>query len=95
MFEIPIAMLGLARLGVVQAATYARQWRLAVVIIAVVAALLPGGDPMSMILLMVPQIGLYILGIWLAKRFGQPAPWTRAAWADGASSEATDPPPGA
>lgn len=84
MFEIPIAMMGLARLGVVQAATYVRQWRLAVVIIAVVAALLPGGDPMSMILLMVPQVGLYILGIWLAKRFGQPAPWTRAAWADGA-----------
>lgn len=92
MFEIPIAMMGLARLGVVQAGTYARQWRLAIVIIAVVAALLPGGDPMSMILLMVPQIGLYIVGIWLAKRFGQPAPWTRKAWMQEGTTDPGDPP---
>lgn len=80
MFEIPIAMMGLARLGIVSASAYVSQWRYAIVIIAVLAALLPGGDPFSMILLMIPQIGLYALGILLAKRFGNPAPWAREAW---------------
>ena len=83
MFEVPIAMLALARLGVVSADLYRRQWRLAIVVIAVIAALLPGGDPTSMILLMIPQIILYTLGIWLAKVFGQPAPWRRDLWTDG------------
>ena len=92
MFEIPVAMMGLARLGVVQATTYVRQWRVAVVLIAVLAALLPGGDPMSMILLMVPQLALYMLGIWLAKRFGQPAPWARDAWTEAGSGDAAEPP---
>lgn len=91
MFEVPMAMLAFARLGVVSAATYRRQWRLAIVVIAVVAAILPGADPFSMLLLMVPQIGLYVLGIWLAKAFGQPAPWTRDLWTD--DTEPPDPAP--
>ncbi len=80
MFELPIAMLAFARMGVVTAAAYRRQWRLAIVTIAVVAAVMPGGDPLSMLLLMIPQLGLYVLGIWLATAFGQPAPWTRDLW---------------
>jgi sec-independent protein translocase protein TatC len=83
MFEAPIAMLAFARLGLVTAATYRKQWRLAIVVIAVIAAILPGADPLSMLLLMVPQIFLYLLGIWLAKVFGQPAPWKRDLWSDG------------
>jgi sec-independent protein translocase protein TatC len=82
MFEVPIAMLGFARIGLASAEFYRRQWRVAIVAIAVIAALLPGGDPLSMMLLMIPQIVLYALGIWLAKMFGQPAPWRRDLWAD-------------
>ena len=82
MFEVPIAMLAFARLGIASADLYRRQWRLAIVAIAVLAALLPGGDPTSMILLMIPQIVLYLLGIWLAKMFGQPAPWRRDLWSE-------------
>ena len=82
MFEVPIAMLAFARMGLASAEFYRRQWRVAIVAIAVLAALLPGGDPTSMILLMIPQIVLYVLGIWLAKMFGQPAPWRRDLWAD-------------
>jgi sec-independent protein translocase protein TatC len=89
MFEVPIAMLAFARLGIASADLYRRQWRLAIVAIAVLAALLPGGDPMSMILLMIPQIILYILGIWLARMFGQPAPWRRDLWSD--DGDATEP----
>jgi sec-independent protein translocase protein TatC len=81
MFEVPVAMLALARIGVTSAAFYVRHWRVAIVLIAVLAAILPGGDPFSMLLLMIPQIALYGLGIWLARRFGGPPLWARDAWA--------------
>lgn len=81
MFEVPVAMLALARLGVTSAEFYIRHWRVAIVLIAALAAILPGGDPFSMLLLMIPQILLYVLGIWLAKRFGRPPLWAREAWA--------------
>ncbi len=76
-FEVPVAMLVLARMGLVTAQQFRRGWRYAIVIIAFIAAILPGGDPLSMLLLMVPQILLYGVGIWLASVFGRPAPWTR------------------
>jgi sec-independent protein translocase protein TatC len=81
MFEVPVAMLALARIGVPSAEFYLRHWRVAIVLIAVLAAILPGGDPFSMLLLMVPQILLFLLGVWLAKRFGGPPLWAREAWA--------------
>jgi sec-independent protein translocase protein TatC len=81
LFEVPVAMLALARIGVTSAEFYIRHWRVAIVVIAILAAILPGGDPFSMLLLMIPQIVLYVLGIWLAKRFGRPPLWAREAWA--------------
>jgi sec-independent protein translocase protein TatC len=81
MFEVPVAMLALARIGVTTAGFYVRQWRVAIVVIAALAAVLPGGDPFSMLLLMIPQIALYGLGILLAQRFGRPPLWAREAWA--------------
>lgn len=80
MFEVPVAMLALARIGVASASFYRRQWRVAIVVIAVLAAILPGGDPFSMLLLMIPQVVLYALGIALAARFGGPPLWARDAW---------------
>ena len=74
-FEVPVAMVALARLGVVDAAAYRRHWRIALVAIAAIAAVLPGGDPFSMVLLMAPQIVLYIVGAWLAGVLGRPAVW--------------------
>jgi len=87
MFEVPVAMLALARIGVASAELYVRQWRVAIVVIAALAAILPGGDPFSMLLLMIPQIALYGLGIVLARRFGGPPLWAREAWA-GADDDA-------
>ena len=80
MFEVPIAMLAFARMGLTSASLYIKQWRIALVVIAALAAVLPGGDPFSMLLLMVPQILLYGLGILLAQKFGRPSVWTRNAW---------------
>lgn len=79
-FEVPVAMLALARMGLVSAARFRSGWRVAIVVIAAVAAILPGGDPLSMLLLMLPQIVLYQVGIWLAAAFGAPPAWSRAAW---------------
>lgn len=77
-FEVPVAMLVLARLGLVTARQFRQWWRYAVVVIAAIAAVLPGGDPVSMLMLMVPQLLLYGVGIWLAATFGRPAPWAQA-----------------
>jgi sec-independent protein translocase protein TatC len=82
LFEVPVAMLTFARLGVVTAKMYRQNWRIALVVIAALAAILPGGDPLSMLLLMVPQIVLYMLGIWLSAVFGGPALWDRGTWSE-------------
>lgn len=93
MFEVPVAMLALARIGVTSAEFYMRQWRVAIVAIALLAAVLPGGDPFSMMLLMIPQIFLYGLGIVLAKRFGGPPLWARSAWEAEAAPDDDEAPP--
>ena len=77
LFEVPIAMTALARMGVASAALYRKQWRVALVAIAAIAAVLPGGDPISMLLLMLPQFVLYGVGIALSARFGQAPLWRR------------------
>jgi len=77
MFEVPVAMTALSRMGITSAAFYRKNWRIAVVVMAAVAAVLPGGDPISMMLLMAPQIVLYIAGIGLSARFGQEPLWRR------------------
>lgn len=90
-FEVPVAMLAFARMGVVTAQVYRRQWRVAVVVIAAVAALLPGGDPLSMVLLMAPMMVLYVFGIWLSAMFGGTPIWDRATWTEGGESEGGSP----
>ncbi len=66
-FEFPLIIYVLARIGLVRARVLAQQWRLAVVIIAVVAAMItPTIDPVNMALVMGPLIVLYFLSIGLA-----------------------------
>jgi sec-independent protein translocase protein TatC len=84
-FEMPLIIAALARLGIVTPQGLRSGWRIAIVVIAIVAAILPGGDPVSMLMLMVPQILLYGVGIWLASAFGRPAPWAGADAAPGPS----------
>ncbi len=66
-FEFPLVIFLLARLGLVKAQALRAQWRLAVVIIAVVAALVtPTVDPVNMSIVMLPLVFLYFLSIGLA-----------------------------
>jgi sec-independent protein translocase protein TatC len=66
LFQIPVAVLALTRLGIVTPASLRRTRRYAIVLIAVVAMLLPGTDPVTTLLEMVPLIALYELSILLA-----------------------------
>ena len=72
LFQMPIALLALTRLGVVTPEQLAKNRRYAIFIISIVAAALPGGDPVSMILIMIPLVLLYEASVQLAKRFGEP-----------------------
>ena len=66
-FETPLVMFVLAKLGIISAKGLLKQWRVAVIIIAVVAAVAtPTTDPVNMALLMAPLLLLYLLGILLA-----------------------------
>jgi sec-independent protein translocase protein TatC len=66
-FEFPLVIFLFASLGIVKARALARQWRLAIVIIAIAAALItPTVDPVNMSLVMGPLIMLYLLSILLA-----------------------------
>lgn len=72
-FQIPVGILALTRLGVVSVGTLRRNRRYAIVAIAVVAMLLPGTDPVSMLILMGPLIILFELSILLAAVFSPKA----------------------
>jgi sec-independent protein translocase protein TatC len=72
LFQMPIALLSITRLGVVTPEQLAKNRRYAILIIAIVSAAAPGGDPVSMILIMIPLILLYEASVQLAKRFGEP-----------------------
>jgi sec-independent protein translocase protein TatC len=66
-FEFPLVIYVLANLGLIQAKSLASSWRLAIVIIAVLAAAItPTVDPVNMGLVMVPMIILYFISIGLA-----------------------------
>jgi sec-independent protein translocase protein TatC len=66
-FELPAAVLMLARLGIVNARMLRRYRRHAIVVLAVVAAALPGIDPISMLMEFAPLIVLYEFSILLAR----------------------------
>lgn len=72
-FQVPVLILAATRLGITTARQLRRHRRHAVVVIAVVAMALPGTDPVTMLLEMVPLVLLYELSIVLAAVFGRPA----------------------
>lgn len=71
-FQLPLAILAVTRLGIVSVEQLKKNRRYAYLIIAVVAAALPGVDPISMLLEMVPLLVLFELSILIARAFGTP-----------------------
>ncbi|XWX05553.1 twin-arginine translocase subunit TatC (plasmid) [Aggregatilineales bacterium SYSU G02658] len=71
-FEMPLVLFVLALLGFVRAGTLARNWRIAVVLASIAAAFItPTVDPVNMMLVMLPLMGLYLISIglvWIGTR---------------------------
>jgi sec-independent protein translocase protein TatC len=65
-FELPIFVLALVRLGVLSSRTLRSNRRLGYFIVAVVAVLLPGVDPVTTTLETIPLVVLYEGSIWLS-----------------------------
>ncbi|HET8607410.1 MAG TPA: twin-arginine translocase subunit TatC [Gaiellaceae bacterium] len=83
-FEVPVFVLALVRLRVVSAARLRRGWRGGLATTAVLAVVLPGVDPVTTTLEMVPLMALYLLSVGLATVFER-------RWAAPATT-ATEPP---
>src|SRR3954471_728873 len=72
-FQLPIGILAVTRLGIVTPRQLGRNRRYAYLVIAVVAMVLPGTDPISMLLEMAPLIVLFEASLVLARVVGTPA----------------------
>lgn len=79
-FEFPLVIYILTMLGFVKPEVLKKQWRLAIVIIAIIAAAVtPTIDPVNMALVMLPMAALYFISIgmshlaYAARRRNQPA----------------------
>ena len=66
-FELPLLVFVLTRVGVIRPSFLTKGWRVAVVAIAVLAAVItPTGDPVNMVIFMLPLFVLYLMSIGLS-----------------------------
>jgi sec-independent protein translocase protein TatC len=77
-FQVPIGILAVTRVGIVSTRQLRKGRRYAILVIAVVAMLLPGQDPITMLSLMVPLIVLYEGSILLCTLLDRRAARARA-----------------
>jgi sec-independent protein translocase protein TatC len=71
-FQLPIGILAVTRLGIVTPEQLAKNRRYAYVVLLVVAMLLPGTDPITMLIEAVPLVLLFEASLLLARLFGRP-----------------------
>jgi sec-independent protein translocase protein TatC len=71
-FQLPIGILAVTRLGIVTPEQLSENRRYAYVVLVIVAMLLPGTDPVTMLIEAVPLILLYEGSVLLARMFGRP-----------------------
>lgn len=71
LFQLPVAILAATRVGLVTPLQLRQNRRYSLLIIAVVAMLLPGTDPITMLISMTPLLILYEASIWLAVLFNR------------------------
>jgi sec-independent protein translocase protein TatC len=73
LFQVPVGVLAATRMGITTPAKLRKNRRYAILVIAIVAMLLPGVDPVTMLISMAPLVVLYELSILLAAAFGRPS----------------------
>ena len=71
LFELPLVMLFLSGTGIVERKTFRKGWRYAVVLSFVVGMFLTDPSPVTQILMAVPVVGLYFLGLWSIQFVGE------------------------
>ena len=69
-FQLPLVMLFLNRIGVMSVENYLTKWRIAVLVIFVVAMVLTPADPVSMLAMALPLTALYFGGIMICRWAG-------------------------
>jgi sec-independent protein translocase protein TatC len=83
-FQIPMGIVALTRLGIMTPKQLSQNRRYAYLILAIVAMLLPGTDPVTMLIELAPLLLLFELSLILARILGTPS--------DRASSAEPEPP---
>jgi sec-independent protein translocase protein TatC len=78
LFQVPIGILAVTRVGIVSTGQLRRNRRYAILVIAVAAMLLPGQDPVTMLLMMAPLIVLFEGSILMASLLDRRAARVRA-----------------
>jgi len=79
-FEMPVVIFVLARFGIVSAKFLIKNFKYAVLIIFIVAAVAsPGQDPASQLIFAAPMMVLYVMSIGVAWLFGKKKPEDEAA----------------
>jgi sec-independent protein translocase protein TatC len=73
-----VLILAITRMGILTPRQLRKHRRYAILIIAILAALLPGGDPYTMLLMMIPILFLYEGSILLASLLDRRAARARA-----------------
>jgi sec-independent protein translocase protein TatC len=68
-FQVPLFILGLVRLGVLTSRKLRKNWRIGIVSMTALAVALPGIDPVTTLLEMVPLISLYLISLGLSGFF--------------------------
>ena len=71
-FQVPMGIVALTRLGIVTPRQLSRNRRYAYLILAVVAMFLPGTDPVTMLIELAPLLALFELSLILARIVGTP-----------------------
>lgn len=72
-FQLPLVMLFLERISIFEANDYREKRRIAILVIAIISMLLTPADPTSMLMMMLPLLGLYEVGILLCGAKGPSA----------------------
>ena len=66
-FQLPVVMMMLGRVGIVTSSFMRRRWRESIVVLAALTALLPGTDPVTMMAEFIPVLVLYGLSYFLVR----------------------------
>jgi Tat protein translocase TatC len=74
-FQLPLVMMALQRVGLVTHRAFVKHWRITVLLIFVAAAVFTPPEPVSMLLMSAPMVVLYVVGLvltWTGRKHEAP-----------------------